>query len=113
MVIFLTVFEILDIFRDQILPSGPFWGFPKPQVNFFGCNRWAMSGFLYIDNTLYGDIPYRFEILDIFRDQILPSGGHFGGSRIPQVKFFGCTRWAISCFLYIDNTLYGDIPYRF
>ncbi len=40
-------------------------------------------------------------------------GGHVRGSRTLQVNFFGCTRWATSCFLYIDNTLYGEIPYRF
>ncbi len=60
MVIFLTVFEILDIIHDEILPSGAILGVPEPQVKFVGCTRWAMSCFLYIDNTLYGDIPYRF-----------------------------------------------------
>ncbi len=35
MVIFLTVFEILDIFRDQILPSEAILGVPGPPGQIF------------------------------------------------------------------------------
>ncbi len=61
-VIFLTVFEILDIFRDQILHSGAILGVPGPsRSNFFVVlDGPSHVSYTLIIHYLYGDIPYRF-----------------------------------------------------
>ncbi len=43
--------------------------------------------FLYIDNTLYGDIPYRFWDIGHFSGPDITLGCHFGGSRTPRSNF--------------------------